>query len=101
MERKGRWDHELDESGAYSLSGFVVLCVCQKSDKRPLRTTLLLFNGTSIPSPDTLAARPAAIIKSKAFSICSTRPEHAAVKDCLSQVKVTMVTAEVALDRVI
>lgn len=66
-----------------------------------LRTTLLLFNGTSIRSTDILAARPAAIIKSKAFSICSTRPEHPAVKDCLSQVKVTMVTAEVVLDRVI
>lgn len=61
--------------------------------------SLLLFNGTSIL--DILAARPAAMIKTKAFSICSTRPEHPAVKDCLSQVKVTIATAEVALDRVI
>lgn len=68
---------------------------------RHLQTTLLLFNGTMSFPPNILAARPAAIIKSKAFSICSTRPERPAVKDGLSQVKVTMVTAEVALDRVI
>lgn len=52
-------------------------------------------------SPDILAAGQAVMIKTKAFSISSTSPEHPSVQNHLSAVKVTMVTAEVALDRVI
>lgn len=79
MERKGRGDHDELDGMEHILSLFLASSACAPV-KIFLCVDVFAAHQWQVQSSDMLAARLAVMIKTKAFSISSSSPEHPSIQ---------------------